>query len=235
MEFAWFDFALASIVMSLGIGADVAIATAMRANQLNTIKAIVFWVVGVSATHTLFPMLGYLLTYFSIQTLPVITPLVGLLAFVCIFYYLKSEWQAGGEAEHPESTRLMVTFGLILAVSWDALWSGPAKSAQVIGWPETLVWLSFLIVGILVSLLAVGGLLSAKAIGQKLSEKPLIEMSAQWVQHSVIGYFGLLALFRYTLEIEFHWSALLVISFSLTAIMLGLKKYKSSHSGMSRI
>lgn len=219
------DFALASLIMSLGIGADVAIATALRANQLRSSRSIALWVVGVSVTHTVFPMLGYLLTYFSIQVLPGITPIVGLIAFSCIFFYLKSEWETlDDQSTQEELSRLMVTFGLILAVSWDALWSGPAKSAQVIGWPEAMVWVSFIIVGMLVSLLAITSLWFAKKASKQAKRNKHFTNFGQWVQYSVIGYFGLLALFRYTLGLEVHWIALLTISLSFTGLMLLLKE-----------
>ncbi len=91
----------------------------------------------------------------------------------------------------------MVTLGLILAVSWDALWSGPAKSAQVIGWPELFVWGSFLVVGAFVSLLAIVSLNFALRVNQSLQQTRLSQWFGQWVQYSVIAYFGLLALLHF--------------------------------------
>ncbi len=91
MDFTLFNFVLACLLMGLGIGLDVAIATAVRAKQLSTIGLASAWFVGVSVTHTIFLMFGYLLTYFSIKMQPAIEPIIGLLAFTCIFYYLKSE------------------------------------------------------------------------------------------------------------------------------------------------
>ncbi len=91
MDFPLVDFILASLLMGLGIGLDVAIATVARAGQLQTFKTPALWVAGVSLTHTLFPMFGYLLTHLSVQVNPQITPLIGIIAFVCIFVYLKAE------------------------------------------------------------------------------------------------------------------------------------------------
>ena len=62
MDWPLFDFVSACLIMGLGIGTDVAIATAMRVKQLQSTRTILFWVIGVSLTHTLFPMIGYLLT-----------------------------------------------------------------------------------------------------------------------------------------------------------------------------
>lgn len=172
-------------------------------------------------------MAGYLLTYFSIQVQPAIEPLIGLLAFTCIFYYLRCELtelaqvkKQGGEHQ------LMVTLGLILAVSWDALWSGPAKSAQVIGWPELYVWASFLLVGALVSALAIVSLSFAVRVQQSFIQTRLTNWISLWVQYSVIGYFGLLAVLRYTLNMSVQWWPVLILSGTLiaTALMFSINK-----------
>lgn len=213
MEFPLFDFALACLLMGLGIGIDVAVATIARAGQLRTLRLAVIWIFGVSATHTLFPMAGYLFTYFSVQIMPGVTPLIGLVAFTCIFIYLKSELiQLARPETESDNTQLLVTLGLILAVSWDALWSGPAKSAQVIGWPEILVWLSFIVVGALVSVLAMGSLKFAQVIQSYCARRDYINWFGLWVQFSVISYFGFLALFRYTFQIGLSWWQILMVS-----------------------
>ena len=228
------DFVLASILMAVGIGTDVALATLTRARHLKRSNIALLWIIGVSFTHTLFPMFGYLLTFFSIQLHPIITPGVGLLAFGLIALYLKDELceykhnQAGlngssigsstqngdrvdesmsSKESGRDSRQLMVTLGLILAVSWDALWSGPAKSAQVVGWPELWVWGSFIVVGVVISLLAIAAL----RLGyQLLNRAPSTNaywwrLSAALVQYTVIGYFGLLALTTYTFALNIPW------------------------------
>jgi hypothetical protein len=215
------DFILSSLFMGLGIGLDVAVATAARAKQLSTLKVATMWIVGVTLTHTLFPMLGYLLTYFSIHIQPAIEPLVGLIAFSCIYYYLKGELRNMANAsDKNENNQLMVTLGLILAVSWDALWSGPAKSAQVIGWPESLIWASFLVVGLMVLLLAIGSLLSVLKLHQSVGEQFHLKWLPLWIQYSVIGYFGLLALLQYTLGITMYWWQILMLSALLIALFM---------------
>jgi hypothetical protein len=45
--FPLMDFVLASLIMGLGIGADVCVATMIRAKHLTTLKAVLFWIVGV--------------------------------------------------------------------------------------------------------------------------------------------------------------------------------------------
>jgi len=218
MDFPLFDFILASLLMGLGIGFDVALATVSRAQQLNTFRLAFIWVLGVSLTHTLFPMIGYLLAYFSVQVQPAIAPVIGVIAFTCIFFYLKAEFkQIANPEQENNNSQLLVTLGLILAVSWDALWSGPAKSAQVIGWPELMVWVSFLIVGAMVSLLAIGSLKFSHYIEGLNQKNAYMNWVGCWIQYSVIGYFGLLALLRYTLQVNMSWWQILLMSMLLIA------------------
>ena len=213
IDFPLFDFTVASILMGLGIGLDVAIATVARSSQLSTLKAAAFWVVGVSLTHTLFPMIGYLLAYFSVQITPEITPFIGILAFVCIFLFLKEELiELANPTQDSTGSQILITLGLILAVSWDALWSGPAKSAQVIGWPELMVWASFILVGMLVSILAMLSLRLSNIFSHIGEQKPYLGLLGSWIQYTVISYFGLLALIRYTLGINMNWWVILIFS-----------------------
>jgi hypothetical protein len=235
MDFPLFNFVLACLLMGLGIGLDVAIATAVRAKQLSTIGLASAWFVGVSVTHTIFLMFGYLLTYFSIKMQPVIEPIIGLLAFTCIFYYLKSELTEFAQPKKQgEDKQLMVTLGLILAVSWDALWSGPAKSAQVIGWPEFWVWISFLLVGVFVSVLAIASLSFALYAQRSIEDSRMSRWLSLWVQYSVIGYFGLLAMLRYTLNINIYWWQVLLLSALLIAIAMRLLIVKAANNQVSQ-
>jgi|GEM_PF-777964 len=233
-DFPLFDFVAASLLMGLGIGADVALATLARAGSLNHWRTAAVWIVGVSLTHTLFPMAGYLLTYFSIQVQPAWQPLIGIIAFTCIAVYLRGEFaellssddqisdQVNGQGE---DRNVLVTLGLILAVSWDALWSGPAKSAQVIGWPELLIWLSFIVVGMLVSLMALLSMKFAVSIKHYSEKQSSDKQHASkglvlWLQYSVIAYFGVLALLRYTFNFHlFWWQNLLIASIGVAAMM----------------
>lgn len=223
MTFTLFDFFLVSLLMGLAIGLDVAVATVARVGQLNTIRIVAIWVIGVSLTHTLFPMFGYLLAYFSVQVQPALTPVIGIVAFLCIFVFLKTEFkQLIYPEQESEQSQLLITIGLILAVSWDALWSGPAISAQVIGWPQLMVWGSFLIVGIIVSCLAILSFKAAMLINHFVSQRVYMGWVFSWIQYSIIGYFGLLALLRYTLQINMYWWQILMVSFALMAICIWL-------------
>jgi hypothetical protein len=116
-----------------------------------------------------------------------------------------------------------MSLGLILAVSWDALWSGPAKSAQVIGWPELLVWVSFILVGVAVSLLAISSVVFSRVLEPIMLKSQKIHLGMLWLQYSVIAYFGYLAILRYTVNINLPWFMIMLLS--LVSIGLLLSKY----------
>lgn len=212
------DYITACLIMGLGIGIDVAIATFVRASVMTNKRTALKWVVGVSVTHTVFPMLGYLLTYFSLQVLPVITPIIGVMAFALIAYFLFEEFSAIDQSDKDDKCSL-INLVLILAVSWDALWSGPAKSAQVSGWPDWMVYSSFILVGIFVTLLCLLSLHLGKKICEKTASNSKQAQAClklgEWIQYSVIAYFGLLALLRYTFCSSIHETFILFFSFIL--------------------
>lgn len=152
MVFLWPEFWTASLLMGAGIGIDAALATGMQGSRFSRRSQALAWIAGITLTHTVFPLAGYSLSYLGLLQLPVLSPLVGLLAFVLIGSFLLSEWRRPAGHEGNGSSAL-AGIGLLLAVSWDALWSGPAKSAQVVDWPPLAVWASFVVVGAVVALL----------------------------------------------------------------------------------
>ncbi len=210
------DIGLACLLMGLGIGIDVALVTFIQAKALSRKRIIMLWLLGVTLTHTLFPMVGYLIAYFSIHSMPLLTPVIGVIAFIFIAHFISQEL---AENEENEAPSIMVNVALILAVSWDALWSGPAKSAQVFAWPEFWVWFSFVIVGLVVFVFACLSLWLANII--RVEQLKIIQLPfdfGQWLQLSIIGYFGLLALLRYTFQFSvIEWQVLLISSLFIAA------------------
>lgn len=218
------EFIAACILMGLGIGLDAAAATVIQSGQLNKLKHQFFWLSGITLTHTLFPLLGYSLSYISVQTHPSIGPLVGLIAFVLIAIFIFHEFSQHFSAK-PKigKNHLYINVALILAVSWDALWSGPAKSAQVINWPEYAVSASFLLVGFIVLLMTSFALIVSKKLQSAARHHALknlhtLKPLAYAIQLTAISYFAWLALFRYTLDIHIH--ALFILSFAAVVMAL---------------
>lgn len=222
MSVSILEMVMACLVMGLGIGADVALATFLQAKTMGNKRTVFFWIVGVTLTHTLFPMIGYLLAHFSIYSAPMISPVIGVVAFTFIAYFVIQELDIGNnEFNDSNNGQVLISLGLILTVSWDALWSGPAKSAQVIGWPDYWVWSSFLIVGLVVSLFSIFSYFLAKEVEMNIRQpRWMLFDFGQWVQLSVVSYFGILALLRYTFDVQWLWWKLLVVSFVLMAIIL---------------
>ena len=112
--------------------------------------------------------------------------------------------------------------------------SSPAKHAQVIGWPEFWIWILLLLVGVFVSVLAIVSLSFALYAQQSNEESRISRWLSLWVQYSVIGYFGLLAILRYTLNIHIYWWQVLLLSALLIAIVMSLLIVKAANNQVSR-
>ncbi|MBY5991811.1 hypothetical protein [Ferrimonas balearica] len=204
-------FWLSCLAMGAGIGADVALASATTASLPR--RARLWWLSGVTATHTLFPMVGYLLTAWSVRSAPDLMPLVGLVAAGLLFHFYLGELFGDGDAPSCHPGQLSLT--LLLAISYDALWSGPAKSAQVVDWPLWWVWASFAVVGVVV----LGFALVGMALGRWLMARLPLSASLRYLQLVILGYFGALALCRYCLSLELHSATLLTASALVTAAL----------------
>ncbi len=100
------------------------------------------WTIPVVFTHVSFPALGYFMFWALSSSLPVAQMILGLIGFVLVILFIYevvcesagtkpvfgiSDWIGRKFGFREEDSRLFIT---ILAVSWDALWSGPAKAAQ---------------------------------------------------------------------------------------------------------
>lgn len=209
MQFAA-EYLLACLMMGAAIGMDVALVTALYSNKLTCVKTRFKWVSGVVGSHTLLPMCGYLLSFYGIKWLPWLTPLLGIVALSFIAVYLYDELFSSDDSSPLLAT---ISWSLIIAVSWDTLWSGPAKSAQVVEWQSIFVWTSFLVVGAVVYLFTLAGLKVGSRLASNEQSTPFIWL---WLQYSAIGYFGLLALIRYTFSLNTpDWQI-----FALSAIII---------------
>ncbi|MFY8352208.1 hypothetical protein AAEU29_16830 [Pseudoalteromonas sp. SSM20] len=195
MQFAA-EYLLACLMMGAAIGMDVALVTALYSNKLTCAKTRFKWVSGVVGSHTLLPMCGYLLSFYGIKWLPWLTPLLGIVALGFIAVYLYDELFSSDDSNPLLAT---ISWSLIIAVSWDALWSGPAKSAQVVEWQSIFVWTSFIVVGAVVYLFTLAGLKVGDRLASNEQHTPFVWL---WLQYSAIGYFGLLALMRYTFSLN---------------------------------
>ncbi|HMO77809.1 MAG TPA: hypothetical protein PKA42_00685 [Candidatus Paceibacterota bacterium] len=160
------DVAIPSTLMGVGIAIDVMLATVskFRDDDLSFRN----WTLPIMATHIGFPAIGYYGFWGLSQAYPALNPILGIVGalFVLLFLYeVAGEW-IGYEPKFGISESIGKLFGFeendarrlvaIMAVSWDALWSGPAKAAQAVtgGWTDSEVGWSFIIAGLVVAIAA---------------------------------------------------------------------------------
>ncbi len=203
-------FLIPSIGMGFGIGIDVTLATVAKfRDQTLTFNNWTRWIM---LTHIGFPMCGYYVFWGLGQAYPGANFWLGLIgfAFVALFVY---EVFCGALGVTPvvglsdAMTRLIpikkenaARFIQIMAVSWDALWSGPAKAAQTVGWSLTLVNLSFVIAALVVGGMAHYSLKGAFWLRKRnFADSETMARRIVWaklVELSVIGGFGVLSLWN---------------------------------------
>jgi hypothetical protein len=205
-----FNVAFPSILMGVGIAIDVMLATIakFRDDDLSFKN----WTLPIMATHIGFPAIGYYGFWGATQAWPWLGPTFGIIGavFVVLFIYeVFSDW-IGHEPIFGISAFVGGLFGFeeddarrmvaIMAVSWDALWSGPAKAAQATtgGWTDFEVACSFGIAGLVVAAAAQLSLKIALRLRQRkfddASKMSSYSMVGMFAETSVIGGFGVLSL-----------------------------------------
>lgn len=206
----FYNFLLPSILMGGGIAIDVTIATlAMFMVAGLSAKS---WTLPITATHVIFPAFGYYLFWGLSESVPILSSILGLIGFLLVALFIYevlcesvgaepifgiSAWIGGVLKLDEEDSRLFVR---VLAVSWDALWSGPAKAAQADAgyWTVTEVILSFLVAGMTVAIIAQLALYTARFLKRRKfdsrSQMATWFVWGKWVELSVIGGFGILSL-----------------------------------------
>jgi ABC-type spermidine/putrescine transport system permease subunit II len=112
-------------------------------------------------------------------------------------------------------------------VSWDALWSGPAKAAQAMAghWTTNEVFVSFFVAGATVAAIAQLALLGAFWLRRvKFANPAAMARFNFWgklLELSVIGGFGVLSLWQgLTGEGNIYWS--IVIAFAILSVVFSI-------------
>ena len=224
-------FLIPSILMGIGVAIDVFIATTVKFSDANlTWKN---WTLPVTLTHTLFPAFGYFLFWMTSENFPLIQAALGITGFVLValFIYEILYESMGLEPKFGISNWISRQFGFsnssahvlvaVLAVSWDALWSGPAKAAQAVAgnWDGTEVFLSFIIAGLVVAITAEIALLISSLLRRfRFKSKVFMtsfNITGKYIELSVIGGFGVLSLWN-----AFSTEAGLYISIVSSAIIM---------------
>jgi hypothetical protein len=239
-EIGIYSFLIPSILMGLGVAIDVALATLAKFND--STLSWKNWTIPVTLTHVAFPAFGYFIFWFAGQTIPALQVLLGLIGFilVALFMYEVLANTTGREPFFGISRALGKMIGCsdtdarlfvaILAVSWDALWSGPAKAAQAAAgdwsWPE--VWMSFAVAGLVVAIMAELSLLIAGFLRRYKFKNTLTfaasSLFGTYLELSVIGGFGILSLMTIFNETSSLYEALIVSSLIMGVIFIFFHK-----------
>lgn len=197
-------------LMGFGIAVDVIIATVSQFR--NEKLGVQSWSLPIAATHIGFPALGYYGFWGIQQAVPGASIVLGLIGFVLVALFVYevfyeaagiepafgiSEWFGDMVGLKEEDARLIIA---ILAVSWDALWSGPAKAAQTVGWTNAEVFWSFFIAGAAVFAFAQIALMIAfwmrKSNFQNAVGMGRFTFWGKYLELSIIGGFGVLSLWN---------------------------------------
>lgn len=231
VEIGAVSFLIPSILMGLGVAIDVFIATIVKFKDATlSWKS---WTLPVTITHVVFPAFGYFLFWNLSTSLPFAHTALGIIGFILVtlFVYETLCEAAGFTPIFGLSATIGSIFNFgeydaklflsVLAVSWDALWSGPAKAAQASAgnWNDYQVILSFAIAGIVVALMAELALTLTKRLRRQQFDNPYTlarnNIIGKYFELSVIGGFGILSLWN-ALSTE----ATLYQSISLAALIL---------------
>lgn len=145
----------ANVAIGLTIALDAALATLAQFRRFSRPRQALVWGALIGLTHWLFPMAGFAAAWFLAETTTwrriVWMGGAGLLA-----------WHVANVVRHaarPGTSGTAAGAGFaggreilvaVLAVSWDALVSGPGKTAIADTWTPMQVWLSFPVVGLVV-------------------------------------------------------------------------------------
>jgi hypothetical protein len=222
-------YLLACAAMGLGIGFDVVLATLLRLAHISGRNSWT-WVKRISFTHILFPMVGYYFFVGLFRSFPILHTALGITAFTLVTIFLFDiikgwAWEkTAGQDTEP------FAWTVVLSVSWDALFSGPAKSAQAIGWSAGEVILSFIISGVVVMSLAIMAVWLAYAIRHAITKMlsstlhrlTLLNLSMMFLEFVILSYFGILALIRYTFASAMPSIKVFAISFLIGAFIFAV-------------
>ena len=169
LEYGWLNFSGA-----LAIAVDAQIVVLLRFRTLSTRAAALRWAAAVGLTHLLFPLVGFLGGWVLLERYRMallVFPMGAVLIAILIGWILREATQPQKPGDHlgGDSTAGTVSFWvLVLLVSSDALLSGPGKTVFLDRFPSTLVVLSFVIVGLLVTAFTLGAAWVARWLRHRL-------------------------------------------------------------------
>jgi hypothetical protein len=152
----------------------------------------------------------------------------GIAAASLVMFFVVRAYRTWRQGETEDTQAGGAGWPLVLAVSWDALFSGPAKAAQAFEWSEREVLLSFFIAGGVVGITAAAAVTVARtfAAPRLLADASLRRMAirqtvAFCLEIGVLTYFAGLAVERMVFRWNGPWPQLLVVTvFAVGALFL---------------
>jgi hypothetical protein len=224
---------LPSILMGAGIAIDVAIATLARYHRDDL--SFKNWTLPITITHITFPAIGYFLFFGLQQVFPGLNIILGsiggvLIALLVLEVLAESTGRKPAFELSDTIAKLLPLDRIgsqhilaVLAVSWDALLSGPALAAQAAtaDWSTTELIGAIAIAGLVVAFIAETALAITLRLRQTRSfkVKPYAHfiVVGKYAELSVIGGFGILAVWQGWLG-----DGNIFLSISLSAILIGI-------------
>jgi hypothetical protein len=205
MSFSSNSLIVPSVLMGLGIAVDVAIATVSRFRDRT--MSFANWTFPVAIAHILLPAFGYYGWWFLGQQFQGLALILGLLIYQAICEWIGTEPLVSldsitGWAFNHLGSESKGRIVMVLAVSMDALWSGPAKAAQAASgqWTPFEVLVSFFIAGAVVALVAEIALLIAFALRRvsfhNTNRLALFLVGGKYFEVTILFAFGLLSLWN---------------------------------------
>jgi len=192
-----------SFSFGLGLALDLFLLTV--ASFKNDRMSFFNWTLPLIFTHITFPTFSiWLLWFFGEGNDSSIKIILGLVGFSFIFWFLYEEFKGILSGEHSENCTHYTPHNFqifaILAVSWDALFCGPAFAVSTKDWHLTEIILSVSIFGLVVFIFSTTALFIAKRLRKiKFKDEAKLEkfeFVGDWLKFSVIGAFGFLSLWH---------------------------------------
>jgi len=224
-------FIVACIILGLGIGLDVFLATLSRVKYLTPARGLT-WIRRITATHIAFPMVGYYGFIELFRIFPALRGILGLTAVSLILYFLVDVIKGWFEIGEECQDRDPFSWAVVLSVSWDALFSGPAKSAQAINWNYQEVLASFFISGLIVATMTIIAVRLTLSIHKAVLEHTTSSVNTHiryqivmmFAEVSIFLYFGILAFARYSLSSDIpSWQVGLISILSCSLLYFCLR------------
>lgn len=224
-------FYLSATAFGLGIGIDAGLSTLLMVAPFYRFAITFLWGVGLTLTHTFFPLISFSLSSKGIDSMPTIAPIIGVLTFTLIGYmtieWYRSELDEDGLAALRQHSglsfkKMLIVIGLLLAVSLDAVYSGPALTGKftAMTWQTAVTF--FACSGIVVSLLTFCGAVIGKLLANhKVQLSNTYYLLLIWLQFTAIGYFAWLALFKLSFGISQPSVPALLVSLCTTSFLIG--------------